>query len=209
MTDTRQVGPYLVYRIREPRRHRYGQVMVGLVAYGVALGLGVEAELGVNPWTVFHGGVSHKTPLTIGAVIILAGIVLLMIYPIIKQPLGLGTLLNVAMIGTVTDLTIWFIPDLTSMSLRLLALGVAPILIGLGSGLYIGAGLGPGPRDGLMTALERQGLPVWLARTVIEVSALLSGFALGGDVGWGTLWMAGSVGIWVDLFLRRLRIDSI
>lgn len=209
MTETRQVGSYIVYRIREPRRRRYVQVIAGLVVFGVALGLGVEAELGVNPWTVFHGGVASRTPLAIGQVTILTGAVLLLVFPLIRQPVGLGTLLNVVVIGAVTDLTIWIVPDLTSLSLRILALGVAPVLIGLASGLYIGAGLGPGPRDGLMTALARIGLPVWLARTVVEASALVFGFVLGGDVGWGTLWMAGSVGIWVDLFLRRLRIDSI
>ncbi len=209
MTETRQVGSYLVYRTRDPRLRRFVQVMAGLVAFGVALGLGVEAALGVNPWTVFHGGVAKRTPLTIGQVTILTGAVLLLIFPLIKQPVGIGTLLNVVVIGSVTDLTIWLVPDLTSLPLRLLALGVAPILIGLGSGLYIGAGLGPGPRDGLMTTLERMGLPIWLARTFVEVTALVSGFLLGGDVGWGTLWMAGSVGIWVDLFLRHFRIDPI
>lgn len=209
MTETRQVGSYLVYRTRDPRLRRFVQVMAGLVAFGVALGLGVEAALGVNPWTVFHGGVAKRTPLTIGQVTILTGAVLLLIFPLIKQPVGIGTLLNVVVIGSVTDLTIWLVPDLTSLPLRLLALGVAPILIGLGSGLYIGAGLGPGPRDGLMTTLERMGLPIWLARTLVEATALVSGFLLGGDVGWGTLWMAGSVGIWVDLFLRHFRIDPI
>lgn len=207
MTATRQVGPYLVYLVREPRQRRLVQVLSGLVVFGFALALSVEAALGVNPWTVFHGGLSNQIPITIGQAVVLTGLLLLLSFPFIDEPVGLGTLLNVLVIGMVMDLSLALIPDLTSMPARVIALALAPVLIGLGSGLYIGAGLGPGPRDGLMTALERRGLPVWLARTFIEASALVTGFLLGGDVGWGTLWMAGSVGIWVDLFLRRLRID--
>lgn len=208
MTATRAVGPYLVYKIREPRWRRTVQVLAGLTVFGIALALSVEARLGVNPWTVFHGGVANRTPFTIGQMVIVTGLVLLLIFPLINEPVGLGTLLNVTVIGVVMDITLNLIPELTSFAGRLAAIGAAPVLIGVGSGLYIGAGLGPGPRDGLMTALERRGVPVWLARTLIEATALVCGFVLGGDVGWGTVWMAGSVGIWVDLFLRRLRIDS-
>lgn len=209
VTATRRVGPYLVYRIRSPRQRRFGQVLTGLIVFGTALALSVEAALGVNPWTVFHGGVANQLPVTIGQAVVLTGLVLLLSFPLIGEPVGLGTLLNVLVIGTVMDVMLAVIPDLTSLPVRIVALGVSPVLIGLGSGLYIGAGLGPGPRDGLMTALERRGVPVWLARTFIEASALVSGFLLGGDVGLGTVWMAGSVGVWVHLFLRRLRIDSL
>ena len=209
MTDTRIIGPYLVYRVRPPRERRIGQVVLGLVILGIALGLGVEAELGVGAWTVFHGGVANHTPLSIGQVTMLTGAVLLLVFPLIKQPVGLGTLLNVAIIGLVIDVTLFVVPDLTTMTSRLAALGAAPILAGLGSGLYIGAGLGPGPRDGLMTTLERLGVPVWIARSMIEISALVLGALLGGDVGWGTLWMAGSVGVAVDVSLRRNVIDAV
>ncbi len=209
MTATRAVGPYLVYRVREPGQQRVAQVVLGLVVVGVALGLGVEASLGVNPWTVFHGGVSDNTPLTIGQVNILTGVLLLLVFPLINEPVGLGTVLNVIMIGLVIDATLAVVPDLTSMPARVAAIGVSPVLIGLGSGLYIGAGLGPGPRDGLMTALRRRGLAVWLARMILEVTALACGALLGGDVGWGTLWMAGSVGLWVHLFIERLEIQSV
>lgn len=202
------VGPIQLYRIREPKARRIRQVLLGLPLFGIALALSVEASLGVNPWTVFHGGVAERTPLTIGTATVLTGLVLLLVFPFAREPMGLGTLLNVAIIGFVIDGALWAIPDLTSMPLRVLALLAAPALIGLGSGLYIGAGLGPGPRDGLMTALERRGLPVWLARTIIEFTALLVGWLLGGDVGVGTVWMAGSVGWFVDFFLRRLRIED-
>lgn len=207
MIETRAVGPYLVYPIREPRRRRTVQLLVGLSVFGIALALSVEAQLGVNPWTVFHGGVANRTPFTIGQMVMITGLVLILSFPFINEPVGLGTLLNVSVIGVVMDVALALIPNLTSLTSRVVAIGVAPVLIGLGSGLYIGAGLGPGPRDGLMTALERRGVRVWLARTLIEATALVCGFLLGGDVGWGTVWMAGSVGMWVDLFLRRLRID--
>ena len=134
---------------------------------------------------------------------------LLLSFPVIREPMGLGTLLNVTLVGLFTDLTILVVPDLESLAVRIVALGVAPVLIGLASGLYIGAGLGPGPRDGVMTALERRGLPIWAARTGLEFTVLSVGWVLGGDVGLGTVWMAGSVGMWVQFFLRRLRIRPV
>ncbi len=207
-TPTVAFGPLRIYEVGEPRIRRVAQVLVGLPLFGIALGLSVEAALGVNPWTVFHGGVALRTPLSIGAVTILTGLVLLTTFPIYGEPMGLGTLLNVTLVGIFTDLTIAIVPDLESMVWRVLALGCAPALIGLASGLYIGAGLGPGPRDGIMTALERRGLPIWLARTAIEVTALVTGWLLGGDVGLGTVWMAGTVGFWVQFFLHRLRISG-
>ncbi len=204
----RPVAGFRVLRLRQPLGRRLAQLLPGLVLFGVALALGVEGMLGVNPWTVFHGGAADKLGLSIGTLVILTGLVLLALSWLLHEPIGLGTLLNVVVIGPAMDLTLWIIPDLESIGWRLAALGVAPALLGLASGLYIGAGLGPGPRDGLMTALERRGLPVWAARTAIEVSALTLGWFMGGDVGVGTLWFALTVGWWVQRFLARLRIDS-
>lgn len=204
---TRKVGPFHVYKIRPPKRRRLTQLCIGLVIFGLALGLSVEASLGVNPWTVFHGGLAIHTPLSIGAAVLVVGAILVLSFPIMGEPIGIGTLLNVAVIGMVMDLTLFIVPDLTSLPVRIAALAIAPVLIGVGSGFYIGAGLGPGPRDGIMTFLQGRGLPVWLARSSIEFTALVFGALLGGDVGWGTIWMAGSVGFWVQLFLARLRID--
>lgn len=207
--NTVAVGPVQLYEIRAPRAKRIGQVMLGLPLFGIALGLSVEAALGVNPWTVFHGGLALHTPLSIGAATIVTGLALLMSFPLYGEPMGLGTLLNVVLVGLFTDLTIALTPDLETLAVRVVALGVAPVLIGIASGLYIGAGLGPGPRDGVMTALERRGLPIWLARSCIEFTALTVGWLLGGDVGLGTVWMAGTVGVWVHVFLRRLRLDPV
>lgn len=205
---TFSVGPFLVYRIRDPKALRLGRLCLGLVIFGIALGLSVEASLGVNPWTVLHGGIDKRTPISIGTAVLLVGLTLLLLFPMMKQPIGIGTLLNIAVIGPVIDLTLLVVPDLTTLPIRIAALAVAPMLIGVGSGFYIGAGLGPGPRDGIMTALQRVGVPVWLARSIVEASALGIGFVLGGDVGVGTVWMAGSVGFFVQFFLKRLRLGD-
>jgi len=206
-TNTVEFGPVQLYEVTSPRGRRIAQVLLGLPLFGIALGLSVEASLGVNPWTVFHGGLARHTPLSIGTATILTGLALLSSFPVYGEPMGLGTLLNVLLVGLFTDVTIAITPDLESLPVRILALGVSPMLIGVASGLYIGAGLGPGPRDGVMTALERRGLPVWLARSCIEFSALTVGWLLGGDVGLGTVWMASTVGLWVHFFLRRLRME--
>lgn len=186
---------------------RVGQLVPGMVLFGAALGLSVEANLGVNPWTVFHGGVSEQLGISIGLVVILTGLALLTLFAAVGEPLGLGTLLNVALIGVALDLTLAIVPDLTSLPVRIIALAVSPILLGLASGLYLGANLGPGPRDGLMTALTRRGLTVSKARTVIELSALAIGWLLGGNVGIGTVYFGLTVGWFVQFFLRHLRVD--
>lgn len=202
-------GPLRLYRIDAPRLRRLIQVIPGLILFGVAMALAVEAALGVSPWTVFHQGVSERTGLSIGTITVLTGLVILIVYPLIDEPLGLGTLLNATIVGPALDVALWIIPDLTSMPARIAALAAAPVLLGVASGMYIGAGLGPGPRDGLMTYLERRGLRVWQARSMIEFTALLVGWLLGGNVGLGTVWMAISISFFVDLFLRPpLRIDA-
>ena len=172
--------------------------------------LAIEARLGVSPWTVFHQGVANRTGLTIGTVTVATGVAILFLYPSLREPIGLGTLLNAAIIGPVVDTMLWLIPDIDSLPLRVAMLAMAPAVIGLGSGLYIGAGLGPGPRDGLMVWLERRGLRIWQARAAVEFTALATGYLLGGNAGLGTVWMALSISWFVDLFLRPpLRIDAV
>lgn len=205
---TRSVAGYRILRLRQPLARRLIQLLPGLVAFGVALGMAIEARLGTNPWTVFHQGLAAQLGISVGVAVIVVGAVLVVSLRFLDEPFGLGTVLNVAVIGVVVDVTLWAIPEVENIAVRLLLIGLAPMVIGLASGLYIGAGLGPGPRDGLMTALSRRGLRTWQARTIVEVTALLAGWALGGDVGLGTVWMAVSVGPWVQLFLARLTIDS-
>ena len=203
-------GPWQLYKIDEPRTRRVVQVVPGLLLFGVAMALAIEAELGVSPWTVFHQGVAERTGLTIGTITVLVGVALvLFLYPFLREPVGLGTLFNATVIGPAIDVTQWLIPDVESIPVRVAMLAAAPVILGLGSGLYIGAGLGPGPRDGLMVWLERRGLRIWQGRALVEFTALLVGWILGGNVGLGTIWMALSISWFVDLFLRPpLRIDA-
>ena len=208
MTEHRKIAGFRVLALRPPPARRITQLLSGLPLFGIGLALSIEADLGTNPWTVFHTGAAPRLGISIGVMVILTGLVLLLAFIPLKEPLGLGTVLNVALIGPVIDLTLAIIPDLTSMPARVLALGISPICIGLASGLYIGSGLGPGPRDGIMTALERRGLSVSIARTIVELTALTAGFLLGGKVGIGTIYMAFTVGWWVQFFLKRLRIDD-
>ena len=204
---TRTFGGFHILEIRPPRVRRGLHLTVGLVLFGVALAMSVEARLGTNPWTVFAEGAADRLGISLGTTVVLTGLSLLILLRFLHEPLGLGTVLNVAIIGPVADIALWLIPDLDSLLIRIPLIAAAPIVLGLGSGLYLGAGVGPGPRDGLMTALSRRGVPTWLARTVIELGALSVGWALGGTVGLGTAWMAFSVGPWVHLFLRPLSID--
>lgn len=206
--DNRTLLGFQLLTLRAPLGRRLAQLLPGLVLFGVGLALSIEADLGTNPWTVFHTGASERLGISVGTMVIITGVVLVFSFIPFKEGLGLGTVLNVIVIGPVVDIALFLIPDLTTLLTRVLALGVAPICIGLASGLYIGAGLGPGPRDGLMTALARRGQSVSVARTVVEVSALAAGFLLGGKVGFGTLYMGLTVGYWVQLFLKRLRIDE-
>lgn len=200
---------FQLLEIRAPVIERMLRLFPGLVLFGVGLGLSIEADLGTNPWTVFHTGAAPLLGVSVGTMVIVTGLVLVLLFIPVKEPIGVGTVFNVLVIGPSLDISLWLIPDLTGLTARILALGIAPICIGLASGLYIGAGTGPGPRDGLMTALERRGLSISKARTIVELSALTIGFLLGGKVGLGTLYMGLTVGQWVQFFLKRLRIDPV
>ena len=184
------------------------QLLVGLTLFGISLAWAVEASLGVNPWTVFHEGVADRTGLSLGTIVVLTGVTLLGGLWLLREPLGLGTVLNVAVIGPVIDLTLAIMPDAESLWARVPLLIASPILLGLASGLYLGAGVGPGPRDGLMTAGSRRGIATWKARTTVELTALIVGFFLGGTVGVGTVWIAIAIGPSVQFFLPWFTIDE-
>ncbi len=184
-------------------RRRLVQLLVGLVAAGVGIGLIVRSDLGLGPWDVLHQGLAERTGVPMGMVVIAVGVVVLAAWVPLRQRLGLGTLLNVIVVGTVLDLSLAVLPVVEGLALRAVLLGTGVVAVGLGSGLYIGAGLGPGPRDGLMTALAARGPSVRLVRTGIELSALGAGWLLGGTVGVGTVVFALSIGPLVQLFLAR------
>jgi len=178
-----------------------------LVLCGVGIALMVNAGLGLGPWDVLHQGISSRTGVPIGAVGILVGAVVLLSWiPFGERP-GIGTVSNVILIGLTIDVVLLWLPEPDAIAARVGFLVVGAFLFGPGSGLYIGAGLGPGPRDGLMTTIARRGPSVRLVRTLIELTALAAGLALGGTVGVGTVLFAVTIGPNVQWFLHRLALD--
>jgi uncharacterized membrane protein YczE len=182
---------------------RLTQLYVGLVAYGAGMGLQVRSGLGLDPWDVFHQGVSRQLHVSLGLVVIGVGALVLLAWIPLRQRPGLGTISNVILVGTALDVTMAVLPAQHWMALRVVYLAVAIVMVGAATGLYIGANLGAGPRDGLMTGLARRtGLSIRLARTGIELSVLLIGWLLGGTVGIGTIAFALAIGPLAQLFLR-------
>jgi len=196
-----------IYRLRPPMGSRLGRLLPGLVLFGIAIAFSIRADFGNNPWTVLAEGLSNRTGLSVGTLILLIGVVLVASTRLFKEPFGIGTVLNAVIIGPVVDVTMAVIPEDTGTIVRLVLLFLAPLLLGIASGLYIGAGLGPGPRDSLMTALIRRGFSARWSRTMVEALALLAGVLLGGTAGLGTVWMALAVGPWVQVFLGPLSLD--
>ncbi len=197
----------ILFGWRETLR-RLPALLFGLYIFGAGIAVMVEAGLGLGPWDVFHQGVSRLTGMTIGRIINITGFVVLLGFIPLREKLGLGTILNTIIIGVSADLTSDLLPTLESMPIRVLAMASGPALIALGSGFYIGAGLGPGPRDGIMTGLAKRGIDVWKARFGIEFVVLLAGLAMGGSIGVGTVWFTLGIGPMVQFFLKRLAIDQ-
>ena len=185
---------------------RVPRLLLGLVLFGFGLGMVVLGGYGLSGWDVFHQGLAERTPLTIGTAVIVIGVVLLIVMLVLHEPIGVGTLANVVVIGLVLDATLWLIDAPVNTAARVLLTLTGPIVVAIGSGYYIGVRLGPGPRDGLMTALDRRGVTLWKARFGIEALALSSGVLLGGTAGWGTVWFLVSIGPAVQFFLRYLSV---
>lgn len=186
---------------------RMPALLTGLWLFGVGISLMVEADLGLGPWDVFHQGVSELTGQSIGRIINVTGLVVLLGFIPLREKVGIGTVLNAIVIGVAADVTSGLLPPLEATLWRWSAMAGGPIVIAIGSGLYIGAGLGPGPRDGIMTGLARRGIDVWKARFIIELTVLVVGVLLGGSVGVGTVWFAAGIGPLVQFFLNRLSIE--
>jgi hypothetical protein len=186
---------------------RFIQLQIGLLLYGASLALMVEANLGLNPWSVFHQGLSQLTGLSLGLIVNAVGALVLLVWIPLRQKPGIGTICNVLLIGTSADLVLWLLPPIEGMALRIAFLVGAIVLNGAATGAYIGAGLGPGPRDGLTTGVVR--LTGWQVRWVrmgIEVSVLALGWVLGGVIGVGTVLYALSNGPLLQLFLPMFEI---
>lgn len=188
---------------------RWSQLLGGLVLYGVAIGLMISANVGLDPWTVFAQGWSRTVGIPIGIMTVLIGIGVLLLWIPLKQRPGIGTVLNVIVIGPVIDLTLLVVDTPDALVARWVVFIGGLALLALATGLYIGAGFGPGPRDGLMTgAHARFGWPVWAVRTGVEVTVLATGWMLGGTVGLGTVAFALLIGPMVGVTLPRLRLPE-
>ncbi len=195
-------APLAVVRARLPR------LVFGLFLFGSGSALQVKANLGLSPWEVLHQGIAVRTPLTIGVAGILVSLAVLLLWIPLRQPLGVGTVANAILIGIFIDLVIFVVPAPEAAIARWIALLAGIVLVGIGSGFYIGVHLGPGPRDGLMTGIARRGPSLRLARTGVEGSALVIGWLLGGTVGVGTVLFSLTIGPLVQFFLPKLEVTA-
>ncbi len=196
---------------RRPRR--FSQLLAGLLLYGITMGMMVRSVLGLDPWDVFHQGltalVNRWVPLSFGTVITIVSVIVLLLWIPLRQRPGVGTVANAAIIGFTTDATLSVLPELETLGVRIVVMVLAIAGNALAGAMYIGAGLGPGPRDGLMTGLVARGVgSIRLIRTTIELSVLCIGWLLGGVVGVGTVLYALSIGPLLHLLLPRLQVRN-
>ena len=187
---------------------RLPQLLAGLILYGVSMALMVRSGLGLDPWDVLHYGVARWLPLSFGGVVIATGVAVLLLWIPLRQMPGLGTVANALVIGLATDAALALLVTSEGLAARTAMLAGGIVLNGLATALYIGAQLGPGPRDGLMTGLVRRtGWSVRVVRTSIELSVVLTGWLLGGVVGIGTIAYALAIGPLVQLMLPRFVVE--
>ena len=184
--------------------NRAAVILVGLVLFGAGIGALFLADLGVGPWDVLHDALAGLTGRQPGTVIIILGIVLLGLVAMLRQPIGPATVANVVIIGATVNIVLAVIEPPGAWPVRGALVVLAPLAVAFGSMLYLGAGLGTGVRDGLMTALVDTGLSIRVARTCLEVTVLLGGGALGGSYGVGTLAFALLVGPLLQVFRHRV-----
>ncbi|MEV5957640.1 hypothetical protein AB0M11_28380 [Streptomyces sp. NPDC051987] len=188
---------------------RLVQLYAGLTLYGVSSALLVAAGLGLEPWGVLHQGLAKHTGTSIGTVSIVVGAAVLLLWIPLRQRPGLGTVSNVFVIGLAMNAVLAVLPEAHAFAVRIPLMAAGIVLNGAATGLYIAASFGPGPRDGLMTGLHRRtGRSIRLLRTAIEVAVVLTGFALGGTVGAGTLLYAVSIGPLAQLFLKVFAVPT-
>jgi uncharacterized membrane protein YczE len=187
---------------------RLVQLYAGLVLYGVSSSLLVLADLGLDPWNVFHQGLARHSSLGIGTWTIIVGAVVLLLWIPLRQRPGIGTFSNVIVIGLVMDIVLGDVGPPHALGWRVTCLLAGVVLNGVATGAYIGAGLGPGPRDGLMTGIAARGHSIRVVRTALEVSVLATGWLLGGTVGVGTVVYAVSIGPLAHVFIPLLSRGS-
>jgi uncharacterized membrane protein YczE len=180
---------------------RLAQLYGGLVLYGISSSLLVLARLGLDPWDVFHQGLSRTFGLAIGTWAILVGLVVLLLWIPLRQRPGIGTVSNVVLVGLTMNVVLGHVHPPHALSVRVACLLVGVLLNGIATGAYIGAGLGPGPRDGLMTGLAARGHSIRVVRWGLEFTVLVIGWLLGGTVGIGTLVYAAAIGPLAHIFI--------
>jgi len=188
---------------------RLTHLYVGLALYGASSALLVRAGLGLEPWGVLHQGLSERTGISIGVVSIIVGAVVLLLWIPIRQRPGLGTVSNVFAVGIAMDGTLALVPDVHGLGAQIPLTAAGIVLNGVATGLYISARFGPGPRDGLMTGLNRlTGRSIRMVRTAIEVAVVVTGFLLGGSLGVGTVLYALAIGPLAQFFLRVFDLSA-
>mgnify|MGYP006160774039 CR=1 FL=1 len=188
----------------------------GLIIFGIGLAMMLESQLGVGAWEVLHEGIASHVDLEIqfysfsinlggvGVISIFGGATVLLFWiPLGERP-GIGTILNMSVTGVALDISMALIPSINHLGVQIIMVLIAPSIVAAGTVLYIGAGLGPGPRDGLMTGLARKGIPIPVGRTLIELSVLTVGYLLGGTLGFGTIWFAFTIGPLIRLYARKI-----
>ncbi len=180
---------------------QFVQVFSGTSLIGIGISLNYLANLGLGPWGVFHDGLSKTLGISYGRTIIITGVAVMLLWIPLKQKPGLGTIVDIFLVGIVADLIIlnFELSDSIFLSLTLIAFGI--ILIGAGTAIYVGADLGAGPRDGVMVGLETLGLKIGTARNLIELFAFLTGWLLGGLVGYVTILFVIGIGPVVQIVL--------
>jgi uncharacterized membrane protein YczE len=190
---------------------KLARCITGLAFFGFGITLFLHANLGLAPWDIFHKGLSKKLDLSIGLVIVGVGLLLLLLWIPLRQRPGVGTILNALEIGFVVNLTKPLIGEPDQLIIRALMVVAGVLVIGLGSALYIGAGLGSGPRDGLMLGLSKYSIKgrqisIRVARTAVELTVMVAGLLLGGSIGVGTLIFMFGIGPLVQLILPRFEM---
>lgn len=186
----------------KPRSYTVIMLITGLFFFGLGEAIIIGSGSGVSPWTVLAQGISTKTDLSVGTTTFLISITILIFWLPLKQVPGIGTILNAIIIASTIDLTLPYLPQPKDTYLKLLQACMGIFVVGLGSGIYLISNLGPGPRDGLMIGLQKQtGTSIPLIRTILELSAVISGWFLGGVVGIGTVLFVFGIGPCVGIGL--------
>ncbi|MBZ4668072.1 MAG: hypothetical protein JG775_1224 [Defluviitaleaceae bacterium] len=190
---------------------RLMKLLLGLFLYALGIVVSMKANLGFAPWEVFHYGLGKTIGLTIGTVSILVGLIICLCAVWMGEKIGLGTILNMILIGVFMDLLLMlsFIPEVNGLFMGIIMMITGLFIISFGSYFYIASGFGAGPRDSLMVALQRKtGLPVGLCRGFLEGTVVLIGWLLGGPVGLGTVLAAFGIGFCIQTVFVIMKFDA-